>query len=94
MDHTDHCTPDPLQSQGGNQYRIASSDAPHQYGHNIFRLNPTGGQVSVQLQGQSTLSGADWRFQLVAVRSDYPMWQVGVGDPFPYQLTITGATPS
>jgi Family of unknown function (DUF6055) len=124
---------DPLQSQGGGQYRIASSDAPHQYGHNIFRLNPTGGQVSVQLQGQSTLSGADWRFQLVAVRSDfsarysglfapgetanfslqsgethlmlvvaatpsqhrnYPMWQVGVGDPFPYQLTITGATPS
>jgi hypothetical protein len=124
---------DPLQSQGGGQYRIASSDAPHQYGHNIIRLNPTGGQVSVRLQGQSTLSGADWRFQLVAVRSDfsvrysglfapgqtanfglqsgethlmlvvaatpsqhrnYPMWQVGVGDPFPYQLTITGATPS
>lgn len=25
---------------------------------------------------------------------NYPMWEVGVGDPFPYQLTITGATPS
>lgn len=48
---------DPLQNQGGNQYRIANGDAPHQYGHNIFRLNPTGGQVSVLLQGQSNLSG-------------------------------------
>lgn len=24
---------------------------------------------------------------------DYPTGQVGVGDPFPYELTITGATP-
>lgn len=124
---------DPLQSLGGNQYRIANSDAPHQYGHNIVRLNSTGGNITVQLAGQSNLSGADWRFQLVAVSSDfsaryspmyapgetasfslqsgethlmlvvaatpsqhrnYPMWEVGVGDPFPYNLTITGATPS
>jgi hypothetical protein len=25
---------------------------------------------------------------------NYTMWQTGVGDPFPYELTITGATPS
>jgi hypothetical protein len=124
---------DPLQSLGSNRYRIASSDAPHQYGHNMIRLNPTGGSVSVQLTGASSLAGADWRFQLVAVKADfsvrysslfspgqtanfalqsgethmmlvvtptpsqhrnYPMWQTGVGDPFPYELTITGATPS
>jgi hypothetical protein len=99
----------------------------------MIRLNPTGGSVSVQLTGASSLAGADWRFQLVAVKADfsvrysslfspgqtanfalqsgethmmlvvtptpsqhrnYPMWQTGVGDPFPYELTITGATPS
>lgn len=25
---------------------------------------------------------------------DYPMWEVGVGDPFPYRLDIAGATPA
>ncbi|WP_030154920.1 DUF6055 domain-containing protein [Glycomyces sp. NRRL B-16210] len=123
---------DPLQSLGDDRYRIADSDAPHQYGHNIIQLDPTG-EVSISLTGQSNLSGADWRFRLVAVSSDftarysplyapgetadfslqggethlmlvvaatpsqhrnYPMWEVGVGDPFPYDLTITGATPS
>ncbi|WP_158299833.1 DUF6055 domain-containing protein [Glycomyces paridis] len=124
---------DPMTSLGSNRYRIASSDAPHQYGHNVVRLNPSGGQVSVQLAGASSLSGADWRFRLVAVSGNftarysplyapgetanfslqsgethmmlvvaatpsvhrnYTMWEVGVGDPFPYELTITGATPS
>ncbi|TDC77868.1 DUF6055 domain-containing protein [Streptomyces hainanensis] len=125
---------DPLQSLGSGQYRIADSDAPHQYGHNVIRLTaPTGGQVSVRLQGRSSLSGADWRFRLAAVSAnfsvrysdafapgqtanfglqsgethlmlvvaatpsqhrDYPMWQVGVGDPFPYELSIQGATPA
>ncbi|MEO3755630.1 DUF6055 domain-containing protein [Streptomyces sp. B6B3] len=124
---------DPLQSLGGGQYQIASSDAPHQYGHNVIQLNPSGGQVTVGLQGQSSLSGADWRFRLAAVSSDfsvrysdtfapgqtanfslqsgethlmlvvaatpsqhrnYPMWEVGVGDPFPYRLTIQGASPA
>jgi len=124
---------DPLTSLGSNRYRIASTDAPHQYGHNIIRLNPTTSNVGVQLTGASSLAGADWRFRLVAVKADfsvrysgifapgqtanfslqsgethmmlvvaatpsqhrnYPMWQTGVGDPFPYELTITGATPS
>ncbi|HEU5130431.1 MAG TPA: DUF6055 domain-containing protein [Glycomyces sp.] len=124
---------DGLQSLGGDRYRIADADAPHQYGHNIIQLNPDGGQVSVQLTGQSGLSGADWRFRLAAVSADfsvrysdmhapgetadfglqsgethlmlvvaatpsqhrnYPMWEVGVGDPFPYELTITGAIPA
>jgi hypothetical protein len=124
---------DPLQDLGGGQYRISDGDAPHQYGHNVIQLNPNGGQVSVQLQGQSNLSGADWRFRLAAVSADfsvrysdafapgetanfslqsgethmmlvvaatpsehrnYPMWEVGVGDPFPYQLTIEGASPA
>ncbi|WP_026932487.1 DUF6055 domain-containing protein [Glycomyces tenuis] len=124
---------DELQSLGGGRYRIADADAPHQYGHNMIQLNPSGGQVGVQLQGRSDLSGADWRFQLVAVSADfsvrysemyapgetadfslqsgethmmlvvaatpsqhrnYPMWEVGVGDPFPYELTITGAAPA
>ncbi|MGP4115055.1 DUF6055 domain-containing protein [Streptomyces sp. 4N509B] len=124
---------DPLQSLGGGRYQIAGSDAPHQYGHNVIRLNPSGGQVSVQLQGRSSLSGADWRFRLAAVSPDfsvrysdafapgqtanlslqsgethlmlvvaatpsqhrnYQMWQVGVGDPFPYELTIQGASPA
>jgi hypothetical protein len=124
---------DPLTSLGSNRYRIASTDAPHQYGHNIIRLNPTTSNVGVQLTGASSLAGADWRFRLVAVKADfsvryssifapgqtanfslqsgethmmlvvaatpsqhrnYTMWQTGVGDPFPYELTITGATPS
>ncbi|MCD0444123.1 cellulose-binding domain-containing protein [Glycomyces sp. A-F 0318] len=124
---------DALQGLGSNRYRIAASDAPHQYGHNIIRLNPTTSDVSVQLAGASNLSGADWRFRLVAVKADfsvrysdffspgqtanfslqsgethmmlvvaatpsqhrnYTMWEVGVGDPFPYELTINGATPS
>ncbi|WP_100444718.1 DUF6055 domain-containing protein [Glycomyces xiaoerkulensis] len=124
---------DPLQSLGGGQYLMADSEAPHQYGHNIVRLNPDGGRVSVRLQGASDLSGADWRFRLAAVSNDfsvrysdvhapgqtadfglqsgethlmlvvaatpsqhrdYPMWETGVGDPFPYQLTIDGATPA
>ncbi|MFB9661800.1 DUF6055 domain-containing protein [Glycomyces mayteni] len=29
-----------------------------------------------------------------SVHRNYTMWQTGVGDPFPYELTITGATPS
>jgi hypothetical protein len=124
---------DPLTSLGSNRYRIASTDAPHQYGHNVIRLNPTTANVGVQLTGASSLAGADWRFRLVAVKADfsvryssifapgqtanfslqsgethmmlvvaatpsqhrnYTMWQTGVGDPFPYELTITGATPS
>ncbi|MFC3491682.1 DUF6055 domain-containing protein [Glycomyces rhizosphaerae] len=124
---------DPLTSLGSNRYRIANTDAPHQYGHNVIRLNPTTSNVGVQLAGASSLSGADWRFRLVAVKADfsvryssifapgqtadfslqsgethmmlvvaatpsqhrnYTMWQTGVGDPFPYELTITGATPS
>jgi hypothetical protein len=125
---------DPMDHLGGDRYRIAASDAPHQYGHNVVRLVPDGaGQVSVQLQGRSGLSGADWRFRLAAVSPDfsvrysdhfapgqtaslglqgnethlmlvvvatpsqhrnYPMWEVGVGDPFPYELTITGADPA
>lgn len=124
---------DPTQNLGSGRYRIADSDAPHQYGHNVIRLNPSGGQVSVQLQGRSSLAGADWRFRLAAVSADfsvrysdsfapgqtanfslqsgethlmlvvaatpsqhrdYPMWEVGVGDPFPYELTIQGATPA
>ncbi|ONK16082.1 hypothetical protein STBA_69320 [Streptomyces sp. MP131-18] len=124
---------DSLQNLGGDRYRIADSDAPHQYGHNIIQLNPSGGQVSVRLQGQSDLSGADWRFRLAAVSPDfsvrysdafapgqtadfslqngethlmlvvaatpsqhrnYPMWEVGVGDPFPYELSIQGASPA
>ena len=124
---------DPLTSLGSNRFRIASTDAPHQYGHNIIRLNPTTSTVGVQLTGASTLAGADWRFRLVAVKADfsvryseifapgqtanfslqsgethmmlvvaatpsqhrnYTMWQTGVGDPFPYELAITGATPS
>lgn len=124
---------DPLTSLGSNRYRIGSADAPHQYGHNMIRLNPTTSSVSVGLTGASSLSGADWRFRLVAVKADfsvrysplyapgqtanfslqsgethmmlvvaatpsvhrnYTMWQTGVGDPFPYELTITGATPS
>ena len=124
---------DPLTSLGSDRYQIAASDAPHQYGHNIFRLNPTTSNVGVQLTGASNLAGADWRFRLVAVKADfsvrysaffspgqtanfslqsgethmmlvvaatpsqhrnYTMWQTGVGDPFPYQLTITGATPA
>ncbi len=124
---------DPLQSLGGGQYRIGNSDAPHQYGHNVIQLNPSSSQVSVSLQGQSNLSGADWRFRLAAVSPDfsvrysdtfapgqtanfslqsgethmmlvvaatpsqhrnYTMWEVGVGDPFPYQLSIQGATPA
>ncbi|WP_168801439.1 DUF6055 domain-containing protein [Glycomyces buryatensis] len=124
---------DLMQSLGSNRYRIADSDAPHQYAHNMIQLNPSGGSVSVQLTGASNLSGADWRFRLAAVSSDfsvrysdffapgetadfslqsgethmmlvvaatpsqhrnYPMWEVGVGDPFPYELTITGATPA
>ncbi|MEU5152953.1 DUF6055 domain-containing protein [Glycomyces sp. NPDC021274] len=124
---------DPLTSLGSNRYRIAGSDAPHQYGHNMIRLNPTTSTVGVQLTGASGLAGADWRFRLVAVKADfsvrysplfapgqtanfslqsgethmmlvvaatpsqhrnYTMWQTGVGDPFPYELQITGATPS
>jgi hypothetical protein len=124
---------DPLTSLGSNRYRIAGTDAPHQYGHNVIRLNPTTANVGVQLTGASSLAGADWRFRLVAVKADfsvryssifapgqtanfslqsgethmmlvvaatpsqhrnYTMWQTGVGDPFPYELTITGATPS
>ncbi|MDN3239523.1 DUF6055 domain-containing protein [Glycomyces tritici] len=124
---------DPLTSLGSNRYRIAGTDAPHQYGHNTIRLNPTASTVGVQLTGASGLAGADWRFRLVAVKADfsvryspllapgqtanfslqsgethmmlvvaatpsqhrnYTMWQTGVGDPFPYELTITGATPS
>lgn len=126
--HIDH-----LQSLGGGRYGISDADAPRQYGHNTFQLNPTGGNVSVQLDGQSGLSGADWRFRLAAVSPDYsvrysdhfapgetaqfglqgdethlmlvvaatpsqhrnyPLWEVGVGDPFPYELTISGATPA
>ncbi|MQM28038.1 DUF6055 domain-containing protein [Glycomyces albidus] len=124
---------DPLTSLGSNRYRIGNADAPHQYGHNMIRLNPTSSSVSVQLTGASGLSGADWRFRLAAVKADfsvrysplmapgqtanfslqsgeihmmlvvaatpsvhrnYTMWQTGVGDPFPYELTINGATPS
>jgi hypothetical protein len=123
---------DALVNLGGGRYRIADADAPHQYGHNVMRLSPQGGQASVRLDGRSNLSGADWRFRLAAVspnfsvrysgvfgpgqtatlglqgaethlmlvvvatpsvHRNYPMWEVGVGDPFPYELTITGATP-
>lgn len=123
---------DEVLDQGGDRYRIADDDAPHQYGHNMIRLDPSDGRVSVGLQGRSDLSGADWRFRLAAVSADfsvrysdvyapgetadfslesgethmmlvvaatpsehrdYPMWEVGVGDPFPYELTITGAAP-
>ncbi|MDT0269123.1 DUF6055 domain-containing protein [Streptomyces sp. DSM 44915] len=124
---------DPLTSLGGDRYRIVDGEAPHQYGHNTIELDPDGEQVSVLLRGASELSGADWRFRLVAVspdfsarysesfgpgetaefglqggethlmlvvaatpseHRDYPPGQVEVGDPFPYELTIQGATPT
>lgn len=125
--HTDR-----LWHLGGGRYRIADGDAPHQYGHNIMRLDPYWSEAFVRLEGRSGLHGADWRFRLAAVSPDfsvrysgvfgpgqtarlglqgdethlmlvvvatpsvhrnYPMWQVGVGDPFPYELIINGANP-
>ena len=124
---------DHLQDLGGGRFRVSDADAPRQYGHNTFQLVPSGGSVSVTLEGASALPGADWRFRLAAVSPDYsvrysdhfgpgetaqfglqggethlmlvvaatpsqhrnyPLWEVGVGDPFPYELTINGASPA
>jgi hypothetical protein len=61
-------------NQANGDYRIPAAKAPQQYGYNLVRLNPTqaGGQVTVRLTGNvNPAIGSDWRFSLVAVRSDF-----------------------
>jgi hypothetical protein len=61
-------------NQANGDYRIPAARAPQQYGYNLIRLNPTqaGGQVTVRLTGNVNASlGSDWRFSLVAVRSNF-----------------------
>lgn len=95
-------------NQANGEYRIPAARAPQQYGYNLIRLNPTqaGGQVTVQLRGNVNPSlGSDWRFSLVAVRSDFsvrysPMFGLNQTASFAlqsgesYLMLAVAATPS
>ncbi|MCH5187201.1 MAG: hypothetical protein J1F63_02265 [Oscillospiraceae bacterium] len=54
---------------GGGVYRVPAERTPQTYGYNIIPLSASG-EVSVTLNGQSALDGADWRARLIVEGTD------------------------